>query len=169
MAKDEPDADFIAFITDRMLWLRRVAFALCQDWHEADDLAQTSIAKFYTRWPRIRSTDNLDGYLRTIVVNTYLSARRGPWWRRVTLHHPPTEAPSFDPDITTRAELRDALAAIPPRQRAAIVLRFYCDLTVEQTAHELGCSPGTVKSQTSRGLAALRRIMESAPAVHKGA
>jgi hypothetical protein len=89
-------------------------------------LAQTSIAKFYTRRPRIHSTDNLDGYLRTIVVNTYLSARRGPWWRRVALHHSPTEAPSFDPDITARAELRDALAAIPPRQRAAIVLRYYC-------------------------------------------
>ena len=70
MAKNEPDADFIAFVTDRMLWLRRVAFALCQDWHEADDLAQTSIAKFYTRRPRIHSTDNLDGYLRTIVSRT---------------------------------------------------------------------------------------------------
>ncbi|MFC1437489.1 SigE family RNA polymerase sigma factor [Streptacidiphilus sp. N1-10] len=164
MTGHEPDGDFIAYITGRMLWLRRVAFLLCQDWHQADDLAQTAITKLYARWPKVRSTERLDGYLRTILVNTYLSERRTPWWRRVTLHQQLIDHAAFDTDIAASVDLREALASLPPRQRAAIVLRYYCDLSVEQTAHELDCSPGTVKSQTSRGLESLRQALETTPA-----
>ena len=159
MGRHRPDEDFIAYITDRMLWLRRIAFLLCQDWHQADDLAQTAITKLYANWPKARRADSLDAYLRTILLNTYLTERRMPWRRRTVVRQELIDTPvvEFPPDV--RIDLQRALAAIPPGQRAAIVLRYFCDLTVEQTAHELNCSTGNVKSQTSRGLDALRRVM----------
>ncbi len=159
----QPDGDFVEYISERTPWLRRVAFLLCQDWHEADDLAQTAVTKLYSRWPRVRAMDGRDGYLRTVLVNTYLNERRTPWYRRVSLEQRPIELSVPDVDIAAGVDLRAALTSIPPRQRAAIVLRYYCDLTIEQTAHELGCSPGNVKSQTSRGLDALRRILDVRP------
>jgi len=159
---ESADAEFTAYINERMLWLRRVAYLLCRDWHRADDLAQTAITRCYARWPKIRgNVDNLDGYLRTILVNVYLTEQRSPWWRRLSLQqdHDGAQAGEADPDIAL--DLRAALAALAPRQRAVITLRYYCDLSVEQTATELGCTPSTVKSQTSRALVTLRRVLES--------
>ena len=107
--------------------------------------------------------DNIDAYVRTILVRTFLSERRSPWFRRVLLagpRRPTASAVCADPDAVL--DVREALAAIPPRQRATLVLRFYCDFDVEQSAAVLGCSAGTVKSQTSKGLAALRRMLEPA-------
>lgn len=162
MARHEPDADFTAYINGRMLWLRRVAYLLCRDWDRADDLAQTAITRLYTRWPKVRdSVENLDGYLRTILVNTYLTEQRSPWWKRLGLPQGHESEPAVEIDSDTGLDLRAALNALAPRQRAVIVLRYYCDLSVEQTAAELGCAPSTVKSQASRGLATLRRALES--------
>lgn len=162
MAHHIPDGDFVDYMTSRSLWLRRVAYLLCQDWHQADDLAQTAMTKLYAQWPRAREFDHLDAYLRTILVNTYLSETRRPWWKRLVLSDEAgADLPAATIDLDTSLELRDALTALPPRQRATIVLRYYCDLTVEQTAEELGCSQGTVKSNTARGLAALRLRLES--------
>jgi RNA polymerase sigma-70 factor (sigma-E family) len=162
MARHEPDADFTAYINARMLWLRRVAYLLCRDWDRADDLAQTAITRLYARWPKVRdSVENLDGYLRTILVNTYLTEQRSPWWRRLSLHQEHDSEPVFEFESDTGLDLQAALNALGPRQRAVIVLRYYCDLSVEQTAAELGCTPSTVKSQSSRGLATLRRVLAS--------
>ena len=170
MARHEPDADFTAYMSGRMLWLRRVAYLLCRDWDRADDLAQTAITRLYMRWPKVRdSVDNLDGYLRTILVNAYLTEQRSPWWKRISLHADHDEdaeqrqsgGPAFEFDADTSLDLRAALTALAPRQRAVIVLRYYCDLSVEQTAQELGCMPSTVKSQTARALATLRRVLGS--------
>jgi RNA polymerase sigma-70 factor (sigma-E family) len=165
MADPIPDGDFVEYITQRSLWLRRVAYLLCQDWHRADDLAQTAMTRLYAAWPRARQVENLDGYLRRILINSYLTEQRKPWWRRQAEELFPADLPAPDADHDAVMDLRRALAILPPRQRAAIVLRYYCDLSVEQTAAELGCSNGTVKSQTSRGLEALRRILASQPAV----
>jgi RNA polymerase sigma-70 factor (sigma-E family) len=162
MAPHIPDGDFVEYMAARSLWLRRVAFLLCQDWDQADDLAQTAMTKLYAHWPRARRFDNLDGYLRTILVNTFLSETRRPWWKRmVSPEHVLLDQPVETPDLDASLDVRDALTALPPRQRATIVLRYYCDLSVEQTAAELGCSQGTVKSNTSRGLASLRVLLEA--------
>jgi RNA polymerase sigma-70 factor (sigma-E family) len=167
------DDDYTEYVTAKIPWLRKIAYLLCQDWHRADDLTQTTIMKLYASWRRTHDHANLDGYVRTILVNTYISEQRTHWWKRVTLLNPtePKSVPEADEapdaalerDLELGLDLADALAAIPPGQRAVIVLRYYCDLSIEDTATALRCTPGTVKSQTWRGLAALRtRLAERA-------
>lgn len=153
------DEEFTRYVTARMPWLRRVAYLLCQDWHRADDLVQAAITRLYVHWRRASAADNVDGYARTVLVRVFLAEQRSGWWQRVRLveRTPDAVAPPADP--ATDVDLRAALAALAPRQRAAVVLRFYCDMSVEQTAGVLGCSTGTVKSQTARGLDALRRAL----------
>jgi RNA polymerase sigma-70 factor (sigma-E family) len=170
------DEAYTAYVTAKVPWLRRVAYLLCQDWHRADDLVQTSITKLYVHWRRASKVENLDAYVRTILVNTYLAEQRTGWWRRVVPMHgmhgedesalPAARAGSAGPAAPGSPELVElsvdlacALAALPPRQRAAIVLRHYCDLSLEETASLLSCSVGTIKSQTSRGLATLRAAL----------
>jgi RNA polymerase sigma-70 factor (sigma-E family) len=156
------DEAYTAYVTAKVAWLRRVAYLLCDDWHRADDLVQTAITKLYVNWRRAARVENLDGYVRTILVNTYLSEQRTSWWRRVVpLPQPEEHAAVAAEAVDTDAALDtvSALAALPPRQRAAIVLRHYCDLSVEETAAILGCSTGTIKSQTARGLATLRAVL----------
>jgi RNA polymerase sigma-70 factor (sigma-E family) len=142
-------------------WLRRVAYLLCQDWHRADDLVQTAITKLYVHWRRVSKLENLDAYVRAVLVNTYLAEQRTTWWRRVVPIQSPRErdAAAVTADLDVALDLAAALAALPARQRAAVVLRHYCDLSVEEAADVLQCSPGTVKSQTSRGLATLRAAL----------
>ena len=157
------DEAYTAYVSAKVPWLRRVAYLLCEDWHRADDLVQTAITKLYVNWRRAARMENLDGYVRVILVNTYLAEQRTSWWRRVVpLQHPDEHEPAAatepaDPDAAL--DTMAALATLPPRQRAAIVLRHYCDLSVEETAEILGCSTGTIKSQTSRGLATLRAAL----------
>ncbi|MFD0901674.1 SigE family RNA polymerase sigma factor [Actinomadura sediminis] len=154
------DDEFTAYVTARTPWLRRVAYLLCQDWHRADDLVQTAVTRLYVNWRRASRADNLDGYARTVLVRGYLAEQRGGWWKRVRVTPETPDGTVAAADHASDLDLRSALAALPPRQRAAVVLRFYCDLSVEQTASVLGCTAGTVKSQTSRGLDALRRTLE---------
>ena len=168
---EETGDDFTAYVTAKVHWLRKIAFLLCQDWHRADDLTQTTIIKLYANWRRASGCANLDGYARTILVNTFISEQRTHWWRRVTLVSPtaPESVPTTDDflgaalerDLELGLDLADALAALAPRQRAVIVLRYYCDLSIEDTAAALHCAPGTVKSQTAYGLAALRARLAS--------
>lgn len=152
---------YTAYAAAKAPWLRRVAYLLCQDWHRADDLVQTTITKLYIHWRRASKFDNLDGYVRTILVNTYLAEQRTSWWRRVVPMPGPSdrETAAVTADLDVALDLTAALAALPPRQRAAVVLRHYCDLSVEETAELLECSTGTIKSQTSRGLATLRAAL----------
>jgi DNA-directed RNA polymerase specialized sigma24 family protein len=106
--------------------------------------------------------EHTDGYARTILVRAFLSERRGGWARRVTLAGTLPDVPSAGPDLGDALDVRAALASLPSRQRATLVLRFYCDLNVDQAAKALGCSAGTVKSQTAKALASLRRALEPA-------
>jgi len=164
-ADDEPndsrDAEFTEYVTARVAALRRLAYLLCQDWHQADDLVQDAITRLYVRWNRARAVEHVDAYARTVLVREFLIKRRSGWARRVTTGPVPDRpGPSVDHDAAV--DLRAALAGLPPRQRAVVVLRFYCDLTIDQAAEVLGCSAGTVKSQTAKGLDALRRALEPA-------
>lgn len=168
MANRQRDADFTEYVRGKTPWLRRVAFLLCQDWHRADDLVQSAFLKLYVNWDRARRAENFDGYVRAILVNLFLSEQKSAWRKRISLHREQVgeadaaaDPAAFGVDLDGALDLLAALGAVPPRQRAAIVLRYYCDLSVEQTAELLACSPGTVKSQTSRGLAALRLVLEA--------
>src|SRR5450432_3137198 len=142
-----------------MTSLRRVAYLLSQDWDRADDLVQATITQLYVHWARARAADHIDAYARTILVREFLTERRSAWARRVNLDGRVPEASSRATDFDAVLDLRAALTQVPPRQRATLVLRFYCDLNVEQAARVLGCSAGTVKSQTSKGLESLRRAL----------
>ncbi len=155
------DREFADYIAARLPALRRLAFVLCQDWHRADDIAQAAAIRAYTHWARAARADNTDAYVNTILVREFLHERRTGWARRVVLSEPPETAASHI-DQDGALDLRTAVAALPPRQRAVLVLRFYCDLNVYQTADVLGCAPGTVKSQTAKGLDALRRAVGGA-------
>ena len=158
--RERTDADYVDYVRLRLPWLRRVALLLSRDAHRADDLVQVAITQLYVHWRRIRDLDNLDGYARTVLVRVYLGERR-KWASRVTLRPEVPDVPVEPADHAGRLAIHQALAGLAPRQRATLVLRFYCDLTVDQTADTLGCSPGTVKSQTSKGLDTLRRALDS--------
>jgi RNA polymerase sigma-70 factor (sigma-E family) len=159
--------EFTEYAQARLSWLRGLAFALCQDWHRADDLVQEALTRWYAHWGRARSADNPDAYVRAILVREYLRERSSPWARRVLLTREPPDSPG--PAVSEDAaggdpSLGQELARLPSGQRTVLVLRFYCDLSVDQAARVLRCSPGTVKSQTAKGLAALRRCRGPAAA-----
>ena len=162
MTGNKGEAGYVEYVSGRMTSLRRVAYLLCQDWHSADDLVQVAVTRLFAYWPRARRMDNLDAYVRKILVHAFISQRRSAWGRRVLVAESPPEVPDVGTDREAALDVRSALLSVPPRQRATLVLRFYCDLDVEQAAAALGCSPGTVKSQTAKGLAAMRRLLEPA-------
>ncbi len=138
--------------------LHRTAYLLCGDWHVAEDLVQESLARTALAWRRIERMEDPDAYVRRVLVN---QARQR--WRLRRTHEVPTgalpEAVSADgaDNRADRQALVQALQRLPRRQRAVVVLRFFEQLSVAETALALECSEGTVKSQTSRALAALRQ------------
>jgi RNA polymerase sigma-70 factor (sigma-E family) len=156
------DDEFTAFVAARLQALRWVAYLLCQDWHHADDLVQVTITRLYVHWHRVRVMDHPEAFARTILVRTFISERRSGWARKVRLPGEIPDYPGVGPDHDDAIDVNAALAALPPRQRATLVLRFYCDQTVDQVAGVLGCSVGTVKSQTSKGLGSLRLALAPA-------
>lgn len=163
----ERDEEFTAYVAARARPLRRSAYLLCGDWHRAEDLSQSALTKAYLAWPRITRADNVDGYVRQILVRTYLDEQRRRWRREQPSGDLP-ERLGTDPATATdqRLDLMRALATLPARQRAAVVLRCWEDLPIAEVARALDCSEGTVKSQTSRGLAALRAVL--APGLPEG-
>lgn len=146
---------FSDYVSTRAAVLRRTAYLLCGDWHQADDLTQTALAKLYVAWPRASRADSLDAYARQVLTRAFLDQRRRWWWREVPTADLPDLGESDD-DTEDRVVLLRALAQVPPRQRAVLVLRYWEDMAVAEVAEALGCSSGTVKSQAARGLAALR-------------
>jgi RNA polymerase sigma-70 factor (sigma-E family) len=150
------DAEFADFVAAREGSLRRLAILLCQDWHRADDLVQAAITKLYVHWSKATAATSLDAYVRAIVIREFLDERRSSWIRRVTLTGQLPDRPVAASDPETALDMQAAMAALPARQRATLVLRFYCDLSVDQAAQVLGCTPGTVKSQTAKALHSLR-------------
>lgn len=158
-----PEQEYIDFVSARLPALRRVAYNLCGDGHQADDLVQEAVTKLYVRWP-LHGIDNLDGYVRTILVRTFIDEKRRGWWKVRLFGGLPDEAPqTAGSGVEDRTVLRAALAKVPPRQQAVLVLRFLCDLPILEVAEILGCSAGTVKSQTAHGLTAMRRLLGDGP------
>jgi RNA polymerase sigma-70 factor (sigma-E family) len=157
--KPDPGAEFSDYMSARMPSLRRLALLLCQDWHQADDLLQTAMTKTFVFWARASAADSTDAYVRAILVREFLHERRTGWARRVSLTDRPIETAVASADPDGALDLWAAVGALPRRQRAVLVLRYYCDLNVEQSAQVLGCTPSTIKSQTAKALATLRRIM----------
>lgn len=153
------DEEYVEYVRARLPVLRRTAYQLTGDAHRGDDLVQQTLTKLYVKWRRAREADNLDAYARTILVRVFLDERRLLWSRVRLVDALPESPTATDGAAEDRALVRAALARVPPRQRAVLVLRFLDDLPVDEVARILGCSPGTVKSQTSYGLATLRRLL----------
>lgn len=148
---------FREYVAGRYAALLRTAYLLTGDRHDAEDLLQTALAKTYLGWGRIRDRGAVDGYVRRVMVNS----RTSLWRRRRLAEYATDRLPdSSGPDSTGDLELHDALwralGQLPRRQRAAVVLRYYEDLSEAETADALGVSVGTVKSTVSRALARLR-------------
>ena len=155
------DAAFEAYFAARSDAMRGTAYLLCGDWHRAEDLVQQTFTKIYQVWRRIQRQDAMDNYTRQTLIRTFLSERRRGWFRYESVGVPPADPPTASAGPTEeRLMLLEALVKVPPRQRAVLVLRYWEDQSVEQTAELLDCSTGTVKSQASRGLAALRGLLE---------
>ena len=146
------DAEFVAFYEARAALIRKTAFMLCGDWHLAEDLTQTAFTKLYLAWHRLERHETLDGYVRQVLLRAFLDERRRPWRRE---HAMTPDSPLLDsrvdadPGADERGSLMAALACVPPRRRAVLVLRYWEDMSIEQVADVLGCSTGTVRSQAS--------------------
>jgi RNA polymerase sigma-70 factor (sigma-E family) len=154
------DDGFTAYVAGRRGHLYRTAYLLCGDPHRAEDIVQTALAKLYVAWPRASRADSVDAYARRVIINSHLDERRRPWRRES-----PTEEERLDRPAPTGVTPEDsdalwsALRRLGPKQRRVVVLRHYWGLSVEETAADLGVSPGTVKSQTSAALAKLRSVL----------
>jgi RNA polymerase sigma-70 factor (sigma-E family) len=153
------EREFVEYVTARLPTLHRTAFLLCGDGHLADDIVQSAATALYRHWKRARAADNLDGYVHRILVRKYLDEIRRYRSRVRLTHAPPDVAVPAETTVEERDPLRIALAGLPRSQRTVLVLRFACDLSVDETAAMLGCSPSNVKGHTSRGLAALRDVL----------
>ena len=153
------DSEYLAYVNGRVTALRRTAYLLCGDSHEADDIVQETLTKLYVRWSRRRSVDNLDAYVNTMLVRIFVDGRRRGWWKVALTNRLPDRPGAAEQPMEERSVVRAALADLPPRQQAVLVLRFLCDQPVREVAEILHCSEGTVKSQTSVGLNQLRKVL----------
>lgn len=158
---ERPEAPaFHEFVAGRSAGLLRTAYLVVGDYQLAQDLVQESLIKTYMAWRRLRDVGNAEAYARRVVVTTSISWRR----RRSFAERPVEVLPGVvEPDVgdlvAAEADLWTQLRALPPRQRAAVVLRYYEDLSIAETAELMGCSVGSVKRHASDGLAKLRHRM----------
>jgi RNA polymerase sigma-70 factor (sigma-E family) len=161
--RNQDETEFIEFAATAVRRLRRTAYLMCGDWYGAEDAAQDALIKIYRRWRHINRSGDLTSYSHRVVVNAVYDQARRPW-RREHVDDGGTETGSLDviTPVDNRLMVVQALKALPPGQRACVVLRHYADLSIEQTADVLGISPGGVKSQTSHGLAQLRDLLGAA-------
>jgi RNA polymerase sigma-70 factor (sigma-E family) len=155
------DADFAAYLAARQASLLRTAYLLTGNRHDAEDLTQTAFAKLYLSWDKVRDRGSIDGYVRRILVNEHNSLWRRAWKRReLAQDHALLDrvdgAVRDEYDEGRGSALWDLVQTLPRKARAVVVLRYYEEMTEAETAQVLGISVGTVKSQSSRALAALR-------------
>lgn len=138
--------------------LRRSAYLLCGDWHFAEDLVQMAFDRIYRHWNRVRAADNTGAYARQVVYRCFLDSKKKKHLDTVPLEIlPETASPAEETE--SRLVVMEALRQLPPRTRAVVVLRYWEDMSVEQTAGVLNMSQGSVKSMASRGLGLLRRSL----------
>jgi RNA polymerase sigma-70 factor (sigma-E family) len=154
--RQRPDYD--AYVTARSPHLLRVAYLLTRDWATAEDVLQTALVKTWFAWRRVHG--NPDPYVRKIIANTFMSLMRRRWTHEVVTDTLPDRAVAGPDHYAEQEALWQLLGRLPARQRAVLVLRYFEDLTVEETAATLDITEGTVKSQASRALAKLRESSE---------
>ena len=165
MRRSQRDAEFEVYVAAARPRLRRLAYSLCGDWHTADDVVQTALAKLYVAWPRVQRASDPDAYVRRTIARTTIDESRRPWRRERS------GLDGLDPsdlqghratDVAAGADLVAALQRLPEMQRKTVVLRHWLGLSVAETATDLGIAEGTVKSHTSRALSALHAMMSEA-------
>jgi len=155
--------DFDRFVADSVNGLLRTAYLIVGDLHEAEDLVQETLFKVARRWPRVSRMDHPAAYARRILVNFALRGNPKRSRRRIELSETgPSDSIAQAAPLDRHDELHAALAALPPRQRAVLVLRYFLDLPEAEVAAALRCSVGTVKSTASRGLARLEQTLRPA-------
>lgn len=166
MMSTQAEADFAAFVRARQDGLVRFGYFLTGSLQSGEDLTQTALARLYLKWDTIRDVEALDAWVRRVMVNEHTS-----WWRRAWRHREVLASgegarldPPAAPDHLPDRDLWAVVTSLPAKQRAAVALRFYEDLSEAQTAAILGCSVGTVKSQTHRALATLRTRLQEVQA-----
>jgi RNA polymerase sigma factor (sigma-70 family) len=165
------DSEYVEYVSARLPALHRAAYLLCGDGHRADDIVAATTMVLYRHWRKASDANNIDAYVHKILVRKFLEERRLHWARVRLLPYLPEQRrsvvswadswPDSSPErgVEQRDLLRDALAQLSRPQRTVLVLRFACDMSVDEVAAVLRCSPGNVKSHTSRGLAAMRRVL----------
>lgn len=170
-ARPDTDAEFEAYMAARQPSLLRTAYLISGDRHTAEDLVQTALAKLYLSWDKVQDRQMIDGYVRRILVNEHNSLWRRAWKKREL-------STDILPDHQTVSDVHDDgrsdalwtfVQTLPRKQRAVIVLRYYEDLSEAETAEILGISVGTVKSQASRALAAMRSRVHDNPVLAQDA
>ncbi len=160
------EAAYRELVAARLDAWRRTAYLICRDWHRADDLVAQTIEKLYLRWRKLSEVRDIDAYVRGMLGRAWLDELRRPHRREVTVLEVRDVNATVEPDATeavaARMGLSELLDKLAPRKRVILVLRFYCDLSVEETAELLGIAEGTVKSQTAKGLETLRELATTA-------
>ncbi|MFJ7047321.1 SigE family RNA polymerase sigma factor [Streptomyces sp. JV178] len=172
--KQARDEEFQSFLVGRWPRLMRTAFLLTGEQHAAEDLVQTTLEQVYAAWRRVASRDDPDTYVRRVMINAHARRHR----RRLKEFLAPRTDSDLVPEVPDsgdriaqaddRGALLTALSQLPPRQREAVVLRYWEDLSESQAAEAMGCSVGSVKSNAAKGLAKLRAIPGLAETVTQG-
>jgi RNA polymerase sigma-70 factor (sigma-E family) len=160
--RPEDEREYGDYVAARARRLCEFAYLLCGDWHAAQDAVQTALTRLYLAWPRLQRREAVDPYVRQIVIRSVVDQRRLARFRREASWAQPPDT-RFTADLAEatpdRLAVLAALAQVPPRQRAVLVLRYWEDQSVDEVALALGCSTGTVKSQAARGLQTLRELL----------
>lgn len=153
------DAPFVEYANAAAGRLHRFAYLLCHDWHLAQDLTQTALAKCYVSWAKVERAGNRDAYVRKVLVRAFLDHQRRRSSSEIAMPEPAVDR-SYRENPELRLTLIEALARLPARERALVVLRFWEDQTVEGTAQILGLSKAVVQRQTLRALDQLRTFLQ---------
>jgi RNA polymerase sigma-70 factor (sigma-E family) len=150
------DTEFVQFVDGHARELRRTAYLMCGDWQRAEDATQDALVKLYVAWSRLERSGGLRAYAHRAVTTAVIDQGRRPWRREVEGRTMPD--PGHDPieHVDRRLAVVRALQSLPHRRRQCVVLRYFADLPVEETAQLLGITTGTVKSQTARALQQVR-------------
>jgi RNA polymerase sigma-70 factor (sigma-E family) len=157
MAEDAGDA-FGRFVREQTPTLYRSAYLLTGNAHEAEELLQDTLTRLYPKWHLVTGADSPLAYVRRALTNRFISDRRAPLRRDTSLWELPETPDGHDvgESVAVSATIWQLLGTLPPKQRAAVVLRYFSDLPDEETAAAIGCRPVTVRSLVSRGIATLR-------------
>jgi RNA polymerase sigma-70 factor (sigma-E family) len=152
------ETEYREFASARATQLFRLAFLMCGNWHEAEDLVQTTLASLFVAWNRVRRRNSMDTYARRVLVNAFISQRRLKRSSEMPIAQiAEVRAPAVDADL--RLTLVAALRTLPPRSRAVVVLRYLEDHSIESVAELMDVTPAAVKSLNTRGLAQLRELL----------